>query len=57
MAVALLDKDPLLALMNDDMYHNVSQQSGKAVWLVVLDWLEQSFAETSVGGEPCCGRW
>jgi predicted ester cyclase len=61
--MALLDKDvvagahagyllgdaaPLLALMDEDMYDNVSQRSGKAVWLLVLDWLEQSFAETSV---------
>jgi predicted ester cyclase len=61
--MALIDKDvvagahaaylggdgaPLLALMDEEMYDNVSQRSGKAVWLLVLDWLDQSFAETSV---------
>ena len=47
-AYLLGDAAPLLALMDEDMYDNVSQRSGKAVWLLVLDWLEQSFAETSV---------
>jgi predicted ester cyclase len=47
-AYLLGDGGPLLAFMDDDMYDNVSQQSGKAAWFVVLDWLEQSFAETSV---------
>ena len=61
--MALLDKDAvadahaaylrgdgatLLALMDDNMYDNVSQQSGKAVWRVVLEWLDRSFANTAV---------
>lgn len=34
--------------MADDIYDHVSQQTGTEIWNVVLGWLAESFADTTV---------